>query len=58
VVPSKSSKQAAFMAAEYGKAKAGKPTRSGMGLAKLREWVHADVDKKKHALKGALSGRK
>jgi hypothetical protein len=34
------------MAAEYGRAKAGEPTRTGMSRAKLKEWVLADNRKK------------
>jgi hypothetical protein len=57
-MPSESPKQANFMRAEYGRAKAGEPTRTGMSEDKLREWVHADMslDRKKKALKGQMSG--
>jgi hypothetical protein len=45
-MPSSSEAQRHFMLAEYGRAKRGEPTRSGMSLEKLREWVHADMRKK------------
>ena len=36
-MPAKSRKQQKFMGADYGRAKAGKKTRTGMGKTKLRE---------------------
>lgn len=42
-MPSVSEKQARLMASDYGKAKAGKPTRTGMSAQKLRHWVMSDA---------------
>jgi hypothetical protein len=55
-MPSSSEAQHNFMLAEYGRAKRGEPTRSGMSLEKLREWVHADMGKK--AFRKALKKKK
>ena len=57
-MPSTSIPQAHLMAADYGRAEKGEPTRTGMGLGKLREWVHADValENKKKALRGQTNG--
>jgi hypothetical protein len=44
-MPSTSEKQARFMAAEYGRAKEGESTRTGMGAKKLKEWVLSDARK-------------
>ena len=50
--------QAHLMAADYGRAKRGEPTRTGMSEEKLREWVHADValENRKKALKEQVNG--
>lgn len=42
-MPSSTGKQARFMGAEYGRAKRGEKTKTGMSLAKLKEWVEADA---------------
>jgi hypothetical protein len=57
-MPSVSIPQEHFMRAEYGRAKAGEPTKTGMNKGKLREWVEADLslDHKKAALKRQASG--
>jgi hypothetical protein len=57
-MPSTSIPQEHFMAADYGRAKAGEPTKTGMSQGKLGEWVHADaaLEHKKKALKGQMSG--
>lgn len=49
-MPSVSSAQAGLIKGDYGRAKAGKRTRTGMSLQQLREWVEADSIKK--AMKG------
>lgn len=57
-MPSSSKKQENFMRAEYGRAKSGEKTDSGMKLGQLKEWVHSDVakDHKKKALKEIAKG--
>jgi hypothetical protein len=57
-MPSVSIPQERFMRAEYGRAKAGEPTKTGMNKGKLREWVEADLslDHKKAALKSQANG--
>ena len=46
------------MAADYGRAKRGERTVTGMTLEQLREWVHADVARegRKRALKKEAGG--
>jgi hypothetical protein len=39
VVPSTSVRQVKMMRADYGRAKAGKPTRTGMGASQLRDFT-------------------
>lgn len=56
MMPSSSDRQERFMRAEYGRAKAGEKTETGMSRGQLREWVHADVaqDARKKALRGQM----
>lgn len=51
-MPSETPRQARFMGADYGRAKAGEKTKTGMSKEKLGEWVHADAGRsaKKKAL--------
>lgn len=42
-----------FIRAEYGRAAAGKPTRTGMSVEKLKEWVDADEAARKFVKKPA-----
>lgn len=56
-MPSKTPRQMTFIRAEYGRAAAGKPTRTGMSVDKLKEWVDADEAARKFVKKpkgGAL----
>ncbi len=45
-MPSDTAKQARLMAADYGRAKSKKSTRTGMSVEELREWVKADQRKR------------
>jgi hypothetical protein len=46
MMPSVSAKQHRFFGAEYGRAKAGKKTKTGMSTNKLKEWMTADSQAK------------
>lgn len=51
-MPAKSEKQRRFMAAEYGRAKAGKKTKTGMAPAKLHDYMSRPTSSMVGALKG------
>ena len=51
-MPAKSEKQRRFMAAEYGRAKAGKKTKTGMAESKIHEYLTGPKDNMVGALKG------
>lgn len=54
-MPAESEKQRRFMGADLGRAKAGEPTRTGMGASQLREFARKPV--RKNGRKGVKRGR-
>jgi hypothetical protein len=46
-MPSTSKKQQRFMGAEYGRAKAGEKTQTGMSKSQLRDFAKGPIAKKK-----------
>ncbi len=56
-MPAVSEKQRRFMAAEYGRAKSGQKTETGMSAAQLRDYVTEPVQKKSKVKRAPKPGR-